>query len=54
MEIYIAPEMLAAGVEAMTAAKRDCMTDGEIVMEIYLAMYLYGVKAMCDREETLH
>ena len=53
-EVYVAPEMIAAGVEAMTAAKLDCLTESEIVVEIYLAMYLYGLKAMCEREETVH
>ena len=53
-EVYVAPEMVAAGVEAMAAAKRDCLTDGELVLEIYLAMYLYGVKCMAEREETVH
>src|SRR5687767_12936213 len=48
-EVYVAPEMIAAGVEAMAAARRDCLTDGEIVLEIYLAMYLYGIKAMTER-----
>lgn len=52
-EVYIAPEMVAAGIEAMQAAKRDCLPEGEMIVEIYLAMYLYGIKAMCD-EETLH
>jgi hypothetical protein len=54
MEVYVAPEMIAAGVEAMTAARRDCLTESEIVVEIYLAMYLYGVKAVCESEETIH
>lgn len=53
-EVYVAPEMIAAGVEAMHAAKRDCLTEAETILEIYLAMYLYGVKAMCEREETVH
>ena len=52
MEVYIAPEMIAAGFEAMQAGKRDCLTDCEIVSEIYLAMYLQGVKATCEGEET--
>lgn len=54
MEVYVAPEMLAAGVEAMQAGKRECLTEGELVLEIYLAMYLYGVKAMCDGEAIVH
>jgi len=53
-EVYVCPEMIAAGLEALTAGKRDCLTEGEIVLEIYLAMYLYGIKAMTEREETLH
>ena len=53
-EVYIAPEMVAAGVEAMEEAKRECLTDGELVLEVYIAMYLYGVKCMAEREETVH
>ena len=52
MEVYIAPEMIAAGIEAKHAAQRDCLPEGEIVQEIYLAMYLQGVKAACEGEET--
>ena len=52
MEVVIFPEMIAAGIEAKRAAHRDCLTEGEIVSEIYLAMYLQGVKAACDGEET--
>ena len=53
MEIYVAPEMLAVGVEALEAAKRDCLTDAEIALEVYVAMYLQGVKALNEGEETL-
>lgn len=53
-EVMILPEMVAAGVEAMDEAKRECLTDSEIVLEIYLAMYGMGVKAICEKEETLH
>ena len=54
MEVVILPEMVAAGVEALVEAKRDCLTDAEMVVEIYLAMYGHGLKAICEKEETVH
>ena len=52
-EVYIAPEMVSMGIEALHAARRDRLSDGELVLEIYLAMYLQGVKALNEGEETL-
>lgn len=37
-EIHISSEMIAAGVEAMQEAKTLCLEDGELVIEVYLAM----------------
>lgn len=54
MEVYVCPQMIAAGVEAMQEGKARCLTEAELATEIYLAMYLMGVKATCEREETLH
>jgi len=53
-EVYVAPEMIAAGVEAMQAAKREQLTESEMIVEIYLAMYLHGIKVLCEKEETRH
>ena len=53
-EVYVPSEMLAAGIEAKGEAVMDCLPEADIVLEIYLAMYGMGLKAMCEREETLH
>lgn len=53
-EVMVLPEMLAAGVEAKQEAERDCLPEGEVVLEIYLAMYGMGIRAMAEQEETLH
>ena len=52
--LYIAPEMIAAGVEAMKEASTARMTDGEICIEIYLAMYGIAIKTLRERPETVH
>ena len=51
VELY--PEMIAEGVEAMREAQQECFSEGEIVKEIYLAMYGAYIKAL-DRAEKLH
>ncbi len=51
VELY--PEMIAEGVEAMREAQKECFSEGEIVKEIYLAMYGAYIKAL-DRAEKLH
>lgn len=53
-EIYVAPEMLAAGVDAMRASKQVGLTEAETVLEIYMAVWGAGVKATCEGEETIH
>lgn len=53
-EVFIPSEMLAAGIEAKREAEMDCLPEADIVLGIYLAMYGQGLKAMCEREETLH
>jgi hypothetical protein len=53
-EVLVLPEMLAAGVEAKQEAERDCLTEGEVVLEIYMAMYGMGIKALAENEETIH
>ena len=37
-EIHISAEMIAAGIEAMQEAKTLCFEDGDLVIEVYLAM----------------
>jgi len=54
MEVFCNAEMIAAGIEAMRAAQRERLTEGETAVEVYLAMYLTGVKAMGEKEETVH
>ena len=47
------PEMLAAGIEAKRAAERDCLEEGELVLEVYLAMYGMAIKSYAERPETV-
>lgn len=47
------PEMLAAGIEAKRAAERDCLDEGEIVLEVYLAMYGEAIKSYSEQPETV-
>jgi hypothetical protein len=48
------PEMLAAGIEAKREAERDCLEEGEIVLEVYLAMYGQAIKAHSEQPEAVH
>jgi hypothetical protein len=52
-EVYISDEMLAAGMEAKREATM-CLTEGEIVREIYYAMYGQALKCQHFGEESLH
>jgi hypothetical protein len=52
-EILILPEMLAAGMEAKRAAEMDCLAEGEVVLEVYLAMYGMAIKAYAEAPETV-
>ncbi len=54
VEIYISDEMLAAGMEAKREAEIMCLPEGEIVREIYYAMYGQGIKCEHFGEESLH
>ena len=47
IEVPISPEMIAAGIEAMKEARVMCLEDGDVVIEIFLAMY--GM-SLCDCE----
>jgi hypothetical protein len=52
-EIVLLPEMLAAGIEAKRAAEMDCLEEGELVLEVYLAMYGEAIKSYAERPETI-
>ena len=54
IEVYISDSMIAAGMEAKREAETLCLEEGEIVREIYLAMYGQGVKCCSEGEESLH
>lgn len=47
------PEMVAAGIEAKKAAERDCLEEGDIVAEVYLAMYGVALRAIMEQPETI-
>lgn len=53
-EVYISDEMIAAGMEAKREAEIMCLTEGEIVREIYYAMFGQGLKCEHFGEESLH
>lgn len=50
--VHVSKEMIAAGVDAMDAAKKQSLTDAELVQEIYLAMY--GTGLMSEKPELVH
>ena len=52
-EIVLLPEMLAAGIEAKRAAERDCLEEGFVVLEVYLAMYGMAIKSYAEQPETV-
>ena len=52
--VYLNAEMISAGVEAKREAETLCLTEGEIVREIYFAMYGVGVKCCSEGEETCY
>ena len=54
IEVYISDEMLAAGMEAKREAEILCLEEGEIVREIYYAMYGQGLKCQRFGEESIH
>lgn len=54
IEVYISDEMIAAGMEAKREAETLCLPEGEIVREIYYAMYGAGVKCCSEGEESVH
>lgn len=53
-EVYMSPEMIAAGLEAMREAKLRCLEDGDVVIEVYLAMYGTAIKCVNDSRESIH
>lgn len=50
--IEIHPEMIAAGVEAMREARLECLSEGEIATEVYLAMIGMYYRTL-DQLETI-
>jgi hypothetical protein len=52
-EILVLPEMLAAGIEAKREAEMACLEEGEMVLEVYLAMYGMAIKAYAEAPETV-
>ena len=48
------PEMLAAGIEAKRAAERDCLEEGEVVLEVYLAMHGAWIIALEEESAGVH
>jgi hypothetical protein len=51
-EVELRPEMIAAGVEAMREARLECLSDGEIAVEVYLAMVGMYYRTL-DQLETI-
>lgn len=51
-QIELHPEMIAAGVEAMREAQLECLSAGEIVVEVYLAMIGMYYRTL-DQLETI-
>lgn len=52
-ELYISHEMIADGVDAMREAKTLCLTEAEVVREVYMAMAGTALKAGCEGEATI-
>jgi hypothetical protein len=50
--VELHPEMIAAGVEAMREARLECLSDGEIAVEVYLAMVGMYYRTL-DQLETI-
>jgi hypothetical protein len=53
VEVLISPEMAAAGIEALRAGRLARLNEGDLVVEIYLAMYCEAVKSHEGIQETL-
>lgn len=55
MEVILFPEMLAAGVEALSESKKRELDDANICVAIYLAMRAAEEIALAQGEEgTIH
>lgn len=52
-ELYISNAMIAEGVEAKREAEMKCLTEPEIVVEIYMAMAGTALKAACEGEDSV-
>ena len=54
IELYISPEMLSAGLEAKHEAETMCLSEGEVIQEIYWAMCGACIKCCSEGEEQVH
>lgn len=54
IELYVPDEALAAGVEAKREAEEKRLSEAEICLEIYYAMYGQGIKCAHYGEEIVH
>lgn len=54
VELYMADEMIAAGIEAKREAEYRNMPEAYIVMEIYMAMCGQRIKCENYGEEAFH
>lgn len=53
-EVVMTAEMVAAGIEEMREARADCLEEGDLVIEIYLAMYGMAIKCIAEEPQQLH
>lgn len=51
-EVFVSKEMIAAGLESLAECRRDCLTDGDTVIDIYLAMEGMKLKCICEGQES--
>jgi hypothetical protein len=52
-ELYISNAMIAEGVEAKREAEINCLTEPEIVLEIYMAMAGTALRVSCEGEDSV-
>lgn len=53
-EVFLTAEMVAAGIEAMHEARTNCLEEGDLIIEIYLAMYGMAIKCIAEEPEPVH
>jgi hypothetical protein len=52
-EFFLSNEMISEGVEAMREAKVRCLTEAEMVVEVYMAMAGQALLVTCNGEATV-